>query len=316
MRVLLLCHKDFVPDKKVKSVAVADNSLWRTEYYVREALKRLGYKVKICAIENTLTPLKNDIKKFKPKVVFNLVEEFCGEGLLEPFVVSYLEAVKQPFTGCGSLGLIMAQNKIAAKVVLNSAKVLTPGNKKYPKIVKLLNEESSRGITDSSVVHSVEEEKIQIDKLKNEYDSTIFTEEYIRGREIHVAVLMRRGQYYAAPLWETTFGRKKGARIISEKVKWNFAYRIRVGVELVPALNIGKSLVKKIQNTAIKACRALEVTGHARVDIRLTQDNKIYVLEVNPNPEISYGDEFAECIRSGGTEYDDMIKGIVMEALR
>ncbi|MCB0351542.1 MAG: ATP-grasp domain-containing protein, partial [Bdellovibrionales bacterium] len=192
----------------------------------------------------------------------------------------------------------------------------TPGNKKYPKIVKLLNEESSRGITDSSVVHSVEEEKIQIDKLKNEYDSTIFTEEYIRGREIHVAVLMRRGQYYAAPLWETTFGRKKGARIISEKVKWNFAYRIRVGVELVPALNIGKSLVKKIQNTAIKACRALEVTGHARVDIRLTQDNKIYVLEVNPNPEISYGDEFAECIRSGGTEYDDMIKGIVMEALR
>ncbi|MCB0351768.1 MAG: hypothetical protein KDD38_11330, partial [Bdellovibrionales bacterium] len=121
MRVLLLCHKDFVPDKKVKSVAVADNSLWRTEYYVREALKRLGYKVKICAIENTLTPLKNDIKKFKPKVVFNLVEEFCGEGLLEPFVVSYLEAVKQPFTGCGSLGLIMAQNKIAAKVVLNSA---------------------------------------------------------------------------------------------------------------------------------------------------------------------------------------------------
>lgn len=314
MKVLLLCHKSFVPENKVRSVAYADNSIWRTEYYVREALKRLAYQVKICAIDDSLEPLRNEIKKFKPDIVFNMVEEFAGEGLLESYIVSYLESIGQAFTGCKSIGLILAKNKLAAKIILKEAKILSPGNKKYPKIVKLVDEESSRGISDESIVKNKAEEKKQIIKLKNEFNSAIFSEEYIRGRELHVAVLTQKGKYWASPIWETTFGKKSGAKIISEKVKWNFSYRIKMGIQLEPAKKIELGLIKKIQNTAINACRALEVMGYARVDIRLTNKNEVYVLEVNPNPDISYGDEFAECVRSGGTEYDKLIEKIVSEA--
>src|SRR5688572_11704803 len=99
MKVLLLCHKDFVPPKKVKSIRRADNALWRTEYYVYEALKRLGHEVKICSLRHQLEPLKKALQVFKPRVVFNMIEEFCDEGKLESFIVSYFESIDQPYTG-------------------------------------------------------------------------------------------------------------------------------------------------------------------------------------------------------------------------
>lgn len=316
MRVLLLCHKSLVPPLKKQKFERAENALWRTEYYVAQSLLRLGHEVDVCGVNRSLSPLKNKIRKSNPDVVFNLLEEFDGEGLLEPFPVSYMESIRQPFTGSGSLGLILAKNKIAAKCLLRASGVLTPGHHRYPKIVKLLDEESSRGISDRSIVMSSEEEMRQAKKLMSRYKCRTFSEEYIEGRELHVGVIRKGNRLLVTPVWETVFGEKRGAPIISEKAKWDFAYRKRVGIQLQAAKGLPTSIRKTISEAAGRGFRALKLSGYARVDIRLTSDNRVYVLEVNPNPDVAWGDEFAECVRSMGLGYDEMITLFLQQALR
>jgi D-alanine-D-alanine ligase len=316
MRVIILCHRDFKPPSHVKSESHADNSIWRTEFYVRESLLRSGHEVRVCAVGDSFVPLERLIQKFKPDVVFNLLEEFAGEGRLEHLVVSFLERLGQPYTGNSALGLILAKNKIAAKVILASHKIDVPGHSKFPKIVKLIDEESSRGISETSIVKNDREEKSQKLRLSKKYKSFVFSEEYIEGRELHVGVLNTCGKRMATPIWETTFGKKLGAPIISEKVKWDFEFRKRMNIQLGPAVKLLPSLVIKIQKIAIKSCKVLEVDSYARVDMRLDSRGKIYVLEVNPNPDISKGDEFAECVRESGLEYDEMIECFLDEAMK
>lgn len=316
MKVLLICHKDLIPPRKVVNLDVAEYAPWRTEYYTALALKRLKHTVAYCGLNDSLVPLRRALKKFKPDVAFNLLEEFSGEGLLEHFVVGYLEELGQPVTGNSSLGLILSKNKLAAKALLLAHGIPVPRNRRYPKIVKFLDEESSRGIQDSSIVHSKAEERRQIKNIMKSHEGRIFTEEYIPGRELHVAVFRRDSQFIAAPIWETTFGEKPGAKIISEKVKWDFDYRHQIGVELKLAENLSANLIREIQEIAIRSCRALELDSYARVDIRLTPSNETYVLEVNPNPDIAEFDEFAECVKSGGTDYEALIEGILQEGLK
>ena len=165
MKVVVLCHKELMPTAKfISSLAMTrqqfqynrhrlENSSWRTEGYVGTSLRRLGHQVRYVGIDNDFQPLLDVIKCERPDVIFNLVEEFSGEALLEPFVVNFLELSGVPFTGNSSLGLLLAKNKAAAKVLLTSAKVRVPrSTRNFPQIVKYASEESSRGITDQSVV--------------------------------------------------------------------------------------------------------------------------------------------------------------------
>lgn len=315
MRILLLCHLDFKPPKGTRTPYIVENALWRTEYYVREALLGLGHEVEVCCISHELNPLRDQLKRWKPDIIFNLVEEFAGEGLLEPLVVSYLESTMVPFTGNSSLPLILSKNKIAAKKIMQSVRLPTPGNKKFPKIVKLIDEESSRGVAEQSIVCNSQQERRQHARLNKVFSCGTFSEEYIEGREIHVAVMKAKAKWIIAPIWETRFGQHAGHPILSEKIKWDFAYRDKVGVRLEQAQGIPTPLSQRIQKIAIQSCKCLAIDGYARVDMRVTRDNKIYVLEVNPNPDVARGDEFAECMKSAGYDYAQLIAQILEQGL-
>ncbi len=315
MKVLVLCHRDLVPPKNVRSAVRADTAPWRTELYVARSLRRQGAIVEFCGVDQSLDVLDKSILKFRPDVVFNLLEEFCGEGLLEPFIVSYLEGIGVPFTGSGSEGLLLAKNKLAAKVLIRAAGVTVPGDKTYPKIVKFIDEESSRGITERSVVYNARQEQARRRALGSYALSRVFSEEFVEGRELHVGVLFKGGRPMVTPIWETDFGLKPGQNIISEQVKWDFQYRRKMRIRLLLVRDVPQRVQRRIRKAAIASCRALGVTSYARIDIRLRGAGEVFVLEVNPNPDLARGDEFANCAESLGLHYDNLIDLIVREAI-
>ena len=315
MRILVLCHQDLVPPNLLLSDQKIENKPWRTEAFVGQALIKNGHNIEYCGLKDDLSPLKKKLKKFNPQLVFNLLEEFADEGLLEHFAVSYLENVGQPYSGCSSEALILCKNKILAKTVMKSHGVLVPGNSKYPKIVKLVDEESSRGLDSGSIVASRDEELAQRAKLRCTFRSEIFVENYIAGRELHVAVIKKNKKFLISPVWETSFGLAKN-KILTEKNKWNFTYRNKNKIQLKLAEKLSPELIKKIQSSAIKCCRALSINSYARVDIRLSEGHKAYVIEVNPNPDLAKFDEFSECIKSMSIPYEELIELIVEQGLK
>ena len=103
MKILILCHENLIPPKSLRlSFQKAEYEPWRTEYSVYEGLCRLGHQVQVCGLTDSFQPLTKALKKFQPDIVFNMLEEFAGERLLEPLIVSYLERQRIPYTGCSA----------------------------------------------------------------------------------------------------------------------------------------------------------------------------------------------------------------------
>jgi D-alanine-D-alanine ligase len=283
---------------------------------VARALRRLGHQVMFCGVDKDWQVFSLAKKVMRPDLVFNLLEEFSGEALLEPFVPAALEASGCPYTGCSSVPLILAKNKQVTKQMLNACGIKTPGDRHYPKIVKYLEEESSRGISQLSIVQNPQQEKRFVKKLRKKWNAKIFSEEYIEGRELHVAVMPMGNKWQVSPVWETCFGKAPGYKILSEKNKWDFAYRIKVGMRLQKARGLSKEVERLVQNVSQKSAQALGVDGPARVDIRLDKQNVPYVIEVNPNPDLAEFDEYALCMKSLGMTYLDLIQTLCHTGLR
>lgn len=312
MKVLVLCHQELVPPNKKISIKQAEYFPWRTEYFVSHALKENGHQVFFCGLLDQLRPLRHAIQHHKPDVVFNLLEEFDFEGMLEGFVVDAIEQFQLPYTGCHSEGLIIAKNKLATKVILASSRVLVPGARDFPKIVKLTTEDSSRGISAKSIVNSQNEMRQRTVYLKKKFGGSVFSESYISGRELHVGVLPNG---LVTPVWETVFTKSVRQPILTESLKWNFDKRDRLGIHLRKA-SLNGEFEQNVKNMAKKSYKSLRLNGCARIDIRLTSDGKPYVLEVNPNPDLARWDEFAMCAKSAGVSYNELIDMILNFAIK
>ncbi|MCJ8276876.1 MAG: D-alanine--D-alanine ligase, partial [Bdellovibrionales bacterium] len=176
LKVLTLVHIDCVPPEKA-TMKDADWADWKTEFYVKRTLKKLGHDVKVLGVSHDVNNIQNEITTYNPDIVFNLLEEFQGEVVYEGHVVSLLELLGVPYTGCNPHGLSLGRDKALTKKILNYHGILTPvflvvkdkqkvkvpEGMKYPMIVKSLVEEASLGISQDSIVHSQEklEERVR-----------------------------------------------------------------------------------------------------------------------------------------------------------
>jgi D-alanine-D-alanine ligase len=317
MKVLVLCHAALIPSKNVLALSKTqiDNSPWRTEGFVAQALHGLGHEFKFCGLLDTISPLRAQLKTFKPDVVFNLLEEFSGETLFEPMLVSYLNWLGTPVTGGSPTELLLTKNKIATKCILQAENIATPSSERWPKIVKYVSEDSSRGITDSGVVNNEKELRHIKYQLSRKLDSPIFAEEYVEGREFHCGVIFKNGNIVVSRPLETDFGRKPGQKILTERAKWDFKYRAKMGIELRPAKGLTLAKKKQIFSIVQETAKALELTGPARLDLRLDAKENIFVIEVNTNPDLAEGDEFAQCFEQSGWTYPVIIETILESAI-
>lgn len=331
-RVLVLMHVDLVPPDDIAGKPDAETFEYKTEYDVVTGLRELGHEVHKLGLYDDLTPLRQVIQDFKPHIVFNLLDEFRGEAMLDQNVVSYLELVQVPYTGCNPRGLMLARDKALSKQILHYHRIrvprfaVVPAGRKlkrkparlaYPLIVKSQIEEASFGIAEASIVNNDEKLAERIEFMHAKAGTNLILEQYIDGRELYVGVMGNK-RLQVLPVWELeiTGLRADAPRIATQRVKWNVEFQKRRGVKLGRARNLPPELEQLLVKTTKRIYRLLQLSGWARIDFRLDAEGRPYFLEANPNADIGYGDEFAEAAEAAGIDYEPLLDRLLAIGLR
>jgi D-alanine-D-alanine ligase len=326
-RVLVLMHIDLVPPDDIAGKPDEEVLEYKTEYDVITGLRELGHEVQKLGLYDDLTPLRQAIQDFKPHIVFNLLDEFRGEAMLDQNVVSYLELVQVPYTGCNPRGLMLARDKALSKQILHYHRIrvprfaVVPAGRKlkrkparldYPLIVKSQIEEASFGIAEASIVYNDEKLAERIEFMHARVGTDLILEQYIDGRELYVGVMGNK-RLQVLPVWELEIKRLRpdAPKIATRRVKWNLKYQKRRGVKIGPARNLSPELERLLMKTTKRIYRLLQLSGYARIDFRLDAEERPYFLEANPNADIAYGDEFAEAAEAADIEYEPLLNRLL-----
>ena len=174
-------------------------------------------------------------------------------------------------------------------------------------------EDGSIGIDAAAVVNGVKELMERVQYVQNEFDSPALIEEYIEGREIYAAILGSYERTEVLPLVELDLSQlPEGVpRIASRDVKFerdSQAYKVTKSAVVE---NLDEETTQKLSDTAVAAYRAVKLRDYGRIDMRLTADGEVYVIEANPNPWLSSKHEFAMAAKKSGRSYTELIKNIV-----
>lgn len=325
LRVLVLVHASLIPPAQ-SSQKESENAPWKTEYDVVQSLKRLGHEVSVVGLDYDLGVLRKAIFEFKPQIVYNLLVEFQDMPGYEQHIVSYLELVKVPYTGCNPRGLMLSSDKALCKKILSyhripnpkffvipkRHRISLPKHMSYPMIVKSLVEEASLGISQSSVVRNEKALRERVEFIHESIGTDAIVESYIEGREFYVGILGNR-QLTVLPVWELDLGDlpEQGEAIATSRVKWSEKYRKKYGIRSRVARNLPETEARRIQEVCRRVYRRLGLTGYARIDLRFAEDGGVYVLEANPNPNIAMGEEFPDSAEKSGLSYDPLNQRIL-----
>jgi len=330
LRILALVHNHLVPPADTTGIDVREAE-WKMEYDVIETLKEMGHEVRVLGLDDELGGIRPTIGLFKPHIVFNLMEAFAGVTTFDQNVVSYLELLRVAYTGCNPRGLILARDKALSKKLLAYHRIPVPdftvvrrGRKPmlskrlhFPLIVKSLFFEASTGISQASVVENEDQLARRVQFVHDSLGTAAIVEQFIDGRELYVGVLGNQ-RLDVFPVWEMSFAQMPDNRwrIATERVKWSTQYQKRHGIMTAGAA-LDAAVVDQIHRIAKRTCRALDLSGYARIDLRLDEEHgRVYVLEANSNPNLAYGEDFAESAEVSGMSYERLLDRILALGLR
>ena len=330
-RVLVLVSEFGLLPEDPKAASEKQFQEFKATADVSNALKTLGYQWEQHGMFEELTPLRNKINEWEPTIVFNLVDQFRDSTIYDQHIVSYLELLKIPFTGCNPRGLVLASDKALSKKILYYHRILTPKfqsfplnhhiklSKKlrFPLIIKANLEEASVGISQASIVSNEDTMRERIAFIHENFLTAALAEEYIDGREIYVGIIGNK-RLQILPPWEIFLDNlpDDAARIATSNVKWNLDYQEKYGIELGAAKRLDENIQSKLINTSRRIYRALNLSGYARIDYRLTGNGQLYFLEANANPDISRDEELASAAKAAGINYTSLIQKIIRLGLR
>lgn len=293
------------------------------------ALEKLGHLPSYYVLNGRPQSLLG-LSKCNADLIFNLTESYAGDDTKEMQIAAYLDLLEIPYTGAGPHATILAQDKSIAKKMFAFYGIQSPyfatayrghidhaHDIKFPLIVKPTSEDGSQGIDAAAVVSSVKELMERINYIQTEFDSPALIEEYIEGREIYAGILGSYESAHALPLVELDLSKlpKGTPRIATLDVKFERdteAYKL---TKSAIAEDLDEDTVTKLTETAIKAYRAVKLRDYGRIDMRLSSKGEVYVIEANPNPWLSSGQEFAMAARKSGLSYTQMIGEIVELAM-
>ena len=297
---------------------------------IKAALNSLGYKSTTLNVDSDVFRLIDYLRGEKPDLIFNLVECVENEALQEMNVAGIYELLKIPYTGANPLSLGIALNKPLVKQLLTYHGIKTPKfqvfkfpekivpreDMKYPLIVKPSREDASVGISDESVVYNAADMKKRVRYIFQEFEQPALVEEYIVGRELNVALLGYR-KPIVLPISEIDFSglTKDMHKIVSYDAKWMHGTIAYEGTKGVCPAKVPQETEAKLKEIALRCFRIIGCRDYARVDFRLKSNGEPYVLEVNPNPDISDDAGFARSARTYGLSFGETVGKIVESAL-
>jgi D-alanine-D-alanine ligase len=331
LRVLALVHRHLIPPAKIEEGADITSEPWRTEYDVITTLGGMGHEVQTLGVHDDLGDIRRAATEWKPHIAFNLLEGFDDVTIFDQNVVSHLELLKLAYTGCNPRGLLLARDKSLSKKLLAyhrirvpefevfriGRRVRRPKRLAFPLIVKSLTQEASIGISQASVVDNDEKLKERVTFIHESIRTAAIVEQYIEGRELYVGIIGNQ-MLHALPVWELFFTNMpaEARRIATDRVKWSVKYQTKYGIDSGPAKGLPEGSCSEIQHLCKRAYRALELSGYARIDLRLDDAGNVWVLEANPNPQIARGEDFAASAEKVGIGYEAMLQRILKLGLR
>jgi D-alanine-D-alanine ligase len=303
---------------------------WAAEAHVISALKKLGHEVRTIGVWDEPGMIIDEIKTNPPDIVFNLTEHFNEISAYDRNVAGLLEMMDVPYTGSSPTGLTLCKNKGMAKELLayhnirvpNFA-IFSPGSSikrpkrlKFPLFIKPLKEEGSVGISLDSFVDNDAAFEERILFIHERLNQEALAEEYIEGRELYVSIL-GTDRLRVFPYREVIFGDvpEGQPKFSTFKAKWDDAYRKRWGIQNVFAEPLPNGTGQRVAKICRAVYRALRIRGYGRIDLRITPEGEIVILEANPNPNLDRKDEFAQSAMKVGLSYPRMIQRILTLAL-
>ena len=326
LRILFLCHEELVPPDSIEGLSDEEISDWRTEFDVLTTLRELGHEALPLGAGDDIDLIRRAALEYEPDLCFNLLVEFHGAATYDQHVVSYLELHKQRYTGCNPRGLTLARDKALSKEILSARGLPVPAFQvfptgrrvrrrkgvEYPLFVKSVNEEASLGISRASIVRNDAQLEERVGFVHETVGTDAIAEEYIEGREFYVGV-MGNERLVSFPIWELCIPNlPEGAPVIAtRRMKWDVAYQKRLAVKNRLAEGLEPAIEAEIARVAKSVYRALDLSGYARLDLRMRPDGRFYVLEANPNPDLTYGEDFAESAEAAGVGYEELIQRIL-----
>jgi len=329
LRILALVHDHLVPPEDTTGVNILEAE-WKMEYDVIQTLREMGHDLRVLGISDNLGNIRPMAGLFTPHIVFNLMEAFAGIPTFDQNVVSYLELLRLPYTGCNPRGLILARDKALSKKLLAfhrirvpefavarpGRKVTLPKRLTFPLIVKSLFFEASTGISQASVVENVDQLARRVTFIHEKLGTAAIVEQFIDGRELYVGVIGNE-RLDVLPPWEMSFAQMPDNRwkIATERVKWSTQYQKKHGI-MTNQAKLDAPTIERMQRIAKRAYRALDLNGYARIDLRMDEAGRIFVLEANPNPNLAYGEDFSESAEASGLSYENLLDRIIALGLR
>jgi len=325
-RVLLLFYQEYPRQRPVHDEVVDQ---------IKEVLVGMGYGVVLLPINRSIERITNGIRQAKPDVVFNLCETFRNNDRFDFNVTALLELLRIPFTGSGSGGLFLSNDKRLTKEIFDfhgisypayfvlpaGKEIVLPEGLAFPRFVKPVHQDASIGVDERSVVRDADALREKASQIHREIKDDALVEEYIEGREFFISIV---GNEMLRPLElvELDFSNwppdkpkiyTHRAKIEKESPEYN-AVSLKVGSGVTAT--VPPEIIRKMYDYAVRAYRAFGVRDYARIDLRLSPEGKIYVLEANLNSYLSRDSETVLAAEASGLSYRDLIGLIISETLQ
>ncbi len=288
-------------------------------------LTKSGFDVKAMNILDNLQILTDELKNNRPDVIFNFIEIFKDNARFEMNIVGLFELLRIPYTGATPTALANCQSKILTKRLMNSLCIKTPRfvfikerktryiyNLKYPLMIKPAYEDASVGIENDSIVYNHKALRKRVDYVLSYFKQPALVEEFIEGRELNVAVI-GDVEPETLPISEIDFTSMPDHlhNIVSYQAKWDPHHEAyHKTIPICPSI-LPKRIEQKAKTIALKAFKEMGCRDYARVDMRLDKDKELYVLEVNPNPDLTEGMGFMRSAEAAGISYIKALKKII-----
>lgn len=330
-RIAVLYNSDFDAEAAATDVVSVEAS---ARALVR-ALVDCGFEVELVGLHGReVLAVIEKLRVARPDLVFNLCESMAGNPCNEPTFVGLLDLFDIPYTGADLLGLASCLHKRRTKDILNARGIPTPPHRflaepvalddpgldglDYPWFLKLAHEDASVGITEENLVATPAALRDRARALMQHYRQPVLAERYIDGRELNVTLIGNAPELEVLPLHEIDFAAMPAdrPRIVSYAAKWDESHVDYAGTKPVPLRNATGALVTEVERVARGAWDALGLRDYGRIDLRVDGDGTPWVIDVNPNPDISPDAGVARAARIAGMSYSQLIARIADVAYR
>lgn len=327
----MVSHARVVQELPKSWVDLSEVGVLEEREKVERILQHAGYRTSLFNVDGDIKRLIAFLEEKQPDLIFNLCESVGNESIHEMHAAGIYELLGFPYTGASAFTLGTCLNKVRTKEILSYHKLPTPRFALYksiaevnfddlelnfPLIVKPSQEDASVGIENASVVENIASLRKRIRHILQNYDQPALVEEYIEGRELNIAIIGNK-RPIILPISEIDFTGLPDnyPRIVTYNAKWVEGTEEYVGTNGVCPADLPTDVERKAKEIALKAYRVMNLRDYGRIDMRLDKKNQLYVLEVNPNPDISDSAGFARSARAYGFSPEEAISRIVDYAL-